>query len=422
MAEPGIVLDGVYKKFRRGELHDSLRDLIPAMVRKVKPGRAAVDADRQKRLTGEEFWAVEDLSFQVRPGDALGIIGGNGAGKSTTLKIINGILRPNRGTCTVTGRMGALIEIAAGFHQDLTGRENVFLQGSIMGMTKQLIRQRFDEIVEFAGMAEFIDTPVKRYSSGMNARLGFAIAAHLSPDVLIIDEVLSVGDFRFQQRAYDRVQSLIKSGIPVVVVSHQLDRVATLCTRALVLRHGRAVFDGPASDAVTAYLGDAGAGVGVASASGVSLDSFTADRTSDVAPGESVALHMVGAIAPSEGDVTHYSVGVRISSTQDGHVVATASTSRAGVPLASGPFEVDMQLDMNVPPGVYRFDAFTWDTVADREVGVTASLFVQVREMPGVHGGVAFVRPRVRVRSARPDDVRPSRVSVASAEEVECRT
>jgi lipopolysaccharide transport system ATP-binding protein len=154
----------------------------------------------------------------------------------------------------VRGRVGALIEIAAGFHQDLTGRENVFLQGAIMGMPKALIRDRFDDIIDFAGIGPFIDTPVKRYSSGMNARLGFAIAAHLSPDVLIIDEVLSVGDFEFQQRAFGRMQELARSGIPVVVVSHQLDRIAELCTSAILMERGEVKFAGPTLDAIREYL------------------------------------------------------------------------------------------------------------------------------------------------------------------------
>lgn len=401
MAEPGIVLDGVYKKFRRGELHDSLRDLIPAMVRKLAPGSAEAAAAQQKRLGGDEFWAVEDLSFEVRPGEALGIIGGNGAGKSTTLKIINGILRPNRGTCTVTGRMGALIEIAAGFHQDLTGRENVYLQGAIMGMSKQLIRERFDRIVEFAGMEAFIDTPVKRYSSGMNARLGFAIAAHLEPDVLIIDEVLSVGDFKFQQRAYDRVRELIGSGIPVVVVSHQLDRVATLCTRALVLRHGRVVFDGTASGAVTAYLSDAG-NVELAGTTGreVAIERFTADRSVNIAPGDTVALRVGGRVDAPPDDGCVYSVGVRVSSTLDGHEVATMSTARSGLTLPHGPFDFDLAIDVNVPAGVYRCDAYAWNVTADREVGRTATVFLQVREVAGVTGGTAFLRPRLEAHRA----------------------
>src|SRR5512135_308027 len=196
-----IRLNGIWKRFKRGQIHDSLRDLIPALTRRLLP--------RQRDpgyLEENEFWALQDLSFEVLPGQTLGIIGGNGAGKSTTLKVLTRILRPTYGTVEVQGRIGSLIEISAGFHQDLTGRENIFLQGSIMGMPQELIRRKFDQIVEFSGIAEFLDTPVKRYSSGMSARLGFSIAAHLDPEVLIIDEVLAVGDFRFQERAFARIR------------------------------------------------------------------------------------------------------------------------------------------------------------------------------------------------------------------------
>ena len=193
------------------------------------------------------------MSFEVKPGDALGLIGSNGAGKSTTLKLLTKILRPTKGHIEVRGRVGALIEIAAGFHADLTGRENVFLQGSIMGMRQAEIARKFDEIVEFAGISDFIDTPVKRYSSGMNARLGFAIAAHLEPDVLFVDEVLAVGDFRFQSRAFAKVAELVRREIPVVVVSHQLDQVARLCTGAVLFERGRVAFQGRTVDALAHY-------------------------------------------------------------------------------------------------------------------------------------------------------------------------
>ncbi len=166
-------------------------------------------------LEAEEFWALRDVSFEVRRGEAIGIIGPNGAGKSTTLKLLNRILRPTKGSCWLRGRVGALIEVAAGFHPDLTGRENVFLQGAIMGMRRAEIATKLDEIVEFAGVAEFVDTPVKRYSSGMNARLGFSIAAHLEPDVLIIDEVLSVGDAAFQRRCMERMENSDAQGSPL---------------------------------------------------------------------------------------------------------------------------------------------------------------------------------------------------------------
>ena len=166
-----IVFDHVWKRFHRGPAHDSLRDLIPALARR------AVGRGRQREELEEgDFWAVRDVDFEVLPGQALGIIGGNGAGKSTTLKLLTKILGPTRGTARVEGRVGSLIEVSAGFHPDLSGRENVFLQGAIMGMPQKLIRERFDDIVEFSGISAFIDTPVKRYSSGMNARLGFSIA------------------------------------------------------------------------------------------------------------------------------------------------------------------------------------------------------------------------------------------------------
>jgi lipopolysaccharide transport system ATP-binding protein len=242
-----IIFDHVFKKFRRGEHHDSLRDLIPSLL-----GRA-VGRGRRGDLTADEFWAVSDISFEVGTGEALGIIGPNGAGKSTVLKLLTRILKPTRGRCEVRGRVGALIEVAAGFHPDLTGRENVYLQGSLMGMKRVEIARAFDEIVEFAGVAEFIDTPVKRYSSGMNARLGFAIAAHLNPDVLLIDEVLSVGDARFQERCVDRMRALRTRGIPLVFVSHNLTAVLDLCTRAVLIDHGRLRFDGAPATAIQEY-------------------------------------------------------------------------------------------------------------------------------------------------------------------------
>jgi lipopolysaccharide transport system ATP-binding protein len=247
MASPAVVFDGVWKKFQRGERHDSLRDLLPSLTRKAFGRR------RGNELQESEFWAIRDVSFKVGPGEALGIIGANGAGKSTILKLLTRILRPTRGQCHVNGRIGALIEIAAGFHPDLTGRENVFLQGAIMGMKQADIARNFDRIVEFGGVEDFIDTPVKRYSSGMNARLGFAIAAHLDPDVLLIDEVLSVGDASFQDRCLTRMRELVKSGIPLVFISHNLPSIIDLCSRAILIDRGTLKFEGNPADAVAHY-------------------------------------------------------------------------------------------------------------------------------------------------------------------------
>jgi len=247
MAEPGVVFDGVWKKFHRGEQHDSLRDLLPAL------GRRLLRGETPKGLQESEFWALRDVSFKVAPGQALGVIGANGAGKSTVLKLLTRILRPTRGHCQLTGRVGALIEIAAGFHPDLTGRENVFLQGAIMGMRQADIARKFSDIVDFGGVGDFIDTPVKRYSSGMNARLGFAIAAHLDPDVLLIDEVLSVGDASFQDRCVSRMRELVSRGIPLVFISHNLPAVADLCSRVIVLDRGQLMYDGSPDEAIQHY-------------------------------------------------------------------------------------------------------------------------------------------------------------------------
>ena len=246
MAAARVVFDRVWKKFRQGERHDSLRDLLPALARRLARRRDPAD------LQAREFWALQDLSFEVAPGEALGIIGPNGAGKSTTLKLCTRILRPNRGRVVTSGRVGALIEVAAGFHQDLTGRENIFLQGAIMGMAQADVRRKLDDIVEFAGVREFIDTPVKRYSSGMNARLGFAIAAHLEPDLLIIDEVLSVGDMAFQERCVERMIEFKRQGVAIVFVSHNLQAVSLLCDRALFIK-SRVVASGATASVIEAY-------------------------------------------------------------------------------------------------------------------------------------------------------------------------
>ena len=186
MGANAVEFHGVWKKFVRGERYDSLRDLIPATTK-------LLFSPRKNDLEAKEFWALQDVSFDVGRGDALGIIGPNGSGKSTTLKLLSKILKPDRGNLRVSGRMSTLIELGAGFHPDLTGRENVYLNGTILGMRKAEIDKKFDEIVEFSELKDFLDTPVKRYSSGMHARLGFSVAARVNPEVLIVDEVLSVG-------------------------------------------------------------------------------------------------------------------------------------------------------------------------------------------------------------------------------------
>ncbi|MGH9970452.1 MAG: ABC transporter ATP-binding protein [Pyrinomonadaceae bacterium] len=227
-----VDVDGLFKKFRRGELYHSLRDFVPAMTRRLIRG------ELKQKLERQEFWALQNVSFSVKRGEAFGIIGRNGAGKSTLLKLLTGIMRPTTGSIRVAGRISALIEVSAGFHGDLTGRENIYLNGSILGMTKDEISRQFDSIVDFSGLEDFIDTPVKRYSSGMYARLGFSVASHVDPDVLLVDEVLSVGDYLFQRKCIERMNAVISSGATVIFVSHNLRAVANLCQRSLLLELG----------------------------------------------------------------------------------------------------------------------------------------------------------------------------------------
>lgn len=207
------------------------------------------------RTEREEFWALKDVSFDIEQGEAVGIIGHNGAGKSTMLKLLTKIMQPTSGKIRTRGRVSALIEVGAGFHPEMSGRENIYLNGSILGMTKREIDSKFDEIVAFAELEQFIDTPVKRYSSGMYARLGFAVAAHVDPEVLIIDEVLSVGDITFQKKCLTRMGQIANSGSTILYVSHNLNTVKQLCSRALVLDHGQKSFDGDPASAVEYYTG-----------------------------------------------------------------------------------------------------------------------------------------------------------------------
>ena len=247
MTTSRITFDRVWKKFRKGEPARRLRHALPAM-RRAWFGQAGADG-----LKDNEFWSLRDLSFEVGPGQCLGVIGHNGAGKSTLLKCASRIYRPNRGTAATRGRLSALIEVGAGFHPDLTGRENIYLNGSILGMSKKEVARKFDRIVEFSELGDFIDTPVKRFSSGMYARLGFAVASHTDPDVLLVDEVLSVGDMSFGRKCEARMKEILATGTTVMFVSHNLAAVRMLCDRVIVLRRGQVCFDGDPDQALHVY-------------------------------------------------------------------------------------------------------------------------------------------------------------------------
>jgi lipopolysaccharide transport system ATP-binding protein len=236
----------------KGRSHDTLRDQIVHGFRTLAGRFQGKSGGRQQKE--EILWALKDVSFDVAQGEVVGILGANGAGKSTLLKLLSQVTEPTEGEIRIRGRIASLLEVGTGFHPELTGRENVYLNGSILGMSKAEIHSKFDEIVAFAGVERFLDTPVKRYSSGMYVRLAFAIAAHLEPEILVVDEVLAVGDAAFQRKCLGKMQEVGKSGRTVLFVSHNMATVESLCTRGIVLRNGEVYRDGPPEEVISAYL------------------------------------------------------------------------------------------------------------------------------------------------------------------------
>jgi lipopolysaccharide transport system ATP-binding protein len=240
--------------------HDTLR---ASLSHGLKGWWARLSDPAARTITREEFWALRDVSFEVQQGDVVGIIGRNGAGKSTLLKILSQITEPTSGRARIRGRIASLLEVGTGFNPELTGRENIFLNGSILGMKRTEIRQKFDEIVAFAEVERFLDTPVKRYSSGMYVRLAFAIAAHLDPEILIVDEVLAVGDAAFQKKCLGKMENVASNGRTVIFVSHDLASVSRLCRSGILLDQGRTVWQGKISEVVSHYLQGSAEGPGV---------------------------------------------------------------------------------------------------------------------------------------------------------------
>lgn len=244
-SDQAVVVEGLTKSYSLGltgssaSMRDALRRIRHPLTRRA----------------GEAFAALADVSFALQTGEILGIVGRNGAGKSTLLKILSRVTDPTEGRVEVFGRLGSLLEVGTGFHPEMTGRENIFLNGAILGLDRSAVRRRFNEIVEFAGVGPFLDTPVKRYSSGMYVRLAFAVAAHLDTDVLVVDEVLSVGDAEFQERCLGRMQDLSGGGRTVLFVSHNMRAVTRMCTRAILLEGGRLVLDASPADVLARYLG-----------------------------------------------------------------------------------------------------------------------------------------------------------------------
>jgi lipopolysaccharide transport system ATP-binding protein len=360
VAEPVIQARGLGKKYvirhnAPAGAYATLRDTLVAAVRSLPQrllGRGATSATR------EEFWALQDVSFDVPVGDVVGVIGRNGAGKSTLLKILSRITAPTTGRVVLDGRVASLLEVGTGFHPELTGRENVFLNGAILGMSREEIRRKFDEIVAFAGVERFLDTPVKRYSSGMYVRLAFAVAAHLEPEVLLVDEVLAVGDTAFQKKCLAKVRNVSRSGRTIFFVSHNIGSVLEICTSAILLDEGRLVARGAVRDVVAQYynaLNDGGGGLSVGSFHGPLRETVVFERlfVNDVpaggnclvSPGAGVTLRVEGRAVADVPDYRN-----TFSLFREGTRLLTMHDVAAPERLPAGPFEVTFEL----PPFLLR--------------------------------------------------------------------
>ena len=267
MSEIAIRCVGLSKQYRLGQqesyraLRDVISDVAAAPFRRLtRRVRANGNGNSKSEIVNPKsnlIWALDDLSFEIKQGDVVGIIGRNGAGKSTLLKILSRITKPTRGYADINGRVGSLLEVGTGFHPELTGRENIYLNGAILGMRKNEIDRKFDEIVAFAEVEQFIDTPVKRYSSGMYVRLAFAVAAHMETEILLVDEVLAVGDAQFQKKCFSKITDIRHEGRTIAIVSHNLAAVRNICTHGLKIERGRAGCQGDINEVVDSYLNDA---------------------------------------------------------------------------------------------------------------------------------------------------------------------
>jgi len=369
-----IAVEQLSKRYRIGKLNQEtmLRDRLINLVR--RPFRLGQDKY-------ETLWALKDVSFHIGQGEVVGVIGRNGAGKSTLLKVLAKITSPTSGSVKVHGRVASLLEVGTGFHEELTGRENVFLNGSILGMTRREVQSKFDAIVSFSGVEKFIDTPIKRYSSGMRLRLGFAVAAHLDPDILIVDEVLAVGDAGFQKKCLDSMEDLQRGGRTVLFVSHNMAAVENLCSRCIWIENGKISMDGNPNQVIRAYMATfSGSQPGISEFSEVERRQGNGEiryvdfeiLSSDLGPiqvlrsGDPVTLRFHYC---AEKRVSHPSFGFRLF-TELGTLVTETSTWHHGleIPIIKpGTGSIDLKIDsLNLLPG--RYPLSLWITGESRVI------------------------------------------------------
>jgi lipopolysaccharide transport system ATP-binding protein len=368
MTSEAIEVAGLGKRYLLGEReqYQALRDVLSNAPRRLA---GVVKRANDPLAARPHTWALRDVEFSVHPGEVLGIIGHNGAGKSTLLKILSRITRPTEGRAVMRGRIGSLLEVGSGFHPELTGAENILLNGAILGMSRSEVRERFDEIVAFSGVEQFLQTPVKRYSTGMYMRLAFAVAAHLEPEILVIDEVLAVGDAEFQRKCIGRMNELSRGhGRTVLFVSHNLDAVKQLCPRSIWLDNGRIRADGPTADVVNRYLeqhvatATAGSWINMANARRIGTGEIRFDRVRFDGTVDPPGLPQSGGPLRVELVVTAHrsvkvaSLAVRVSMPGGPVLVVADPVIDADLPLELGPGEHRLRIDIEslaLSPGSY---------------------------------------------------------------------
>lgn len=345
MSQPAIKVEGLWKEYTVGaaqQRHGTFYDLLAHSIK--------APFSRLSKLGGhtpevEQFWALHDVNFEIQPGEVVGVIGRNGAGKSTLLKILSRITAPTKGRITVRGRLASLLEVGTGFHAELSGRENIFLNGSILGMSRAEVARKFDEIVAFAEVDKFIDTPVKRYSSGMYVRLAFAVAAHLETDVLLVDEVLAVGDAEFQRKSLGKMSDVAKGGRTVVFVSHNLSAVRNLCSRTLFLEGGHLKFAGATSEAMSLYESrsrETGGMLAILDFDGPLSNSLNFERVIFLQNGKQV--NIVDPLREFSIEVrgvarqTFPAMDMNVALYRDGFHIASCHDGEQGTKLREGPF------------------------------------------------------------------------------------
>jgi homopolymeric O-antigen transport system ATP-binding protein len=436
MALPAIRVEHVGKRYRLGATHgggnllrEHLQHAVTGPIRRLRRPHPTSHLKASPTHAGD-LWALRDVSLEIAPGEVVGLVGPNGAGKSTLLKLLSAITPPTEGRITLMGRTATLLEVGTGFHPELTGRENVFVNGAILGMRRREIEAKFDEIVEFSGIERFIDTPVKRYSSGMYVRLAFAVAAHLDPEILLVDEVLAVGDAEFQRKCIGKMQDASGQGRTIVFVSHNMVTVQSLCTRAYAIDKGGVVASGSPAEVVTEYLRRAGAeqsgGVAFISADTarergteeamlrrVTMTDNKGRQMSSVQMGQPFRVTLVFE-AGRDIDECVADVGI---STSDGQRVATMqSVDRAWRPLrlTEGLNEVEVKVAVTLLPGEYALDVGIYDVrgaVIDFVPGAfrftTVNVPVEGQESWPWANIWGYVRPDSSWSDARPLTDRP---------------